>query len=211
MTLNSALMHHQINSTEYLKAFHAPSFEKVVVELLLIIRIFRLTLRFAVFKVNRYDNSDPCKTYIPTCKSYFPTQKRDPEGLLCAISGSPGQNVTVRHPGFLFPYSGLSSSKHPRAFSRPRRPAAATGSLPTHRQPPHPAFSLLPPGIWASSLIPNTRGLSLAPGIQTFSSQASAGFLSPRRPRSAISGVPGADVCGRPAPSHGSPDAGAAG
>ena len=113
MTLNIALMHHQINSTEYLKAFHAPSFEKVVVELLLIIRIFRLTLRFAVFKVNRYDNSGPCKTYIPTCKSYFPTQKRDPEGLLCAISGSPGQNVTVRHPGFLFPYSGLSSSHIP--------------------------------------------------------------------------------------------------
>lgn len=53
-------------------------------------------------------------------------------------------------------------------------------------------------------------GLSLAPGIRTFSSQASEGFLSPRRP-AAISGVPGAGVYDRPAPSHGSPDAGAAG
>ena len=68
------------------------------------------------------------------------------------------------------------------------------------------AFSSHIPGF----LLPGIRGLSLAPGIRTFFFQASAGFLSPRRP-AAISGVPGADVCGRPAPSHGSPDAGAAG
>ena len=180
MTLNSALMHHQINSTEYLKAFHAPSFEKVVVELLLIIRIFRLTLRFAVFKVNRYDNSDPCKTYIPTCKSYFPTQKRDPEGLLCAISGSPGQNVTVRHPGFLFPYSGLSSSKHPRAFSRPPASGCRDGQPSDTQTTPASGFLSPSPGHLGffphskhprafsrprhpDFLLPGIRGLSLAP------------------------------------------------
>ena len=58
-------------------------------------------------------------------------------------------------------------------------------------------------------------GLSL-PIFRAFFFQASAGFLAPDirtffSPASAISGVPGAGVYDRPAPSHGSPDAGAAG